>query len=299
MEPKGSNAVVGFFVLVLGVAAVATILWLAGYGRGSHETYLVRMKESVSGLVEDAAVKYRGVDVGRVAVIGLRPDDPETIELRLEIDPRTPVREDTRAQLEFQGLTGLAFINLVGGSRDARPLGTPPGEEFPVIESVPSLLARLDTGVSGLIVSLQEASDQLSGTLEAVDRESLARTLEGLDRVTASLASRSGEIEKGAADASRLFANAAKASERLPELVTRMEELSVEWSEASANVKDLAATGREELSNASSQVSSETQLLTEDLRRVLSRLDRVVAELELDPSVVLYGRDPERRGPGE
>ncbi len=299
MEPKGSRAVVGLFVLLLGVAVVATILWLVGYGRGTHETYLVYMTESVSGLVQDAAVKYQGVDVGRVAQIGLRENDPETVQLTLEVAPSTPVREDTRAQLEFQGLTGLAFINLVGGSRESPPLRRKAGEPHPVIESTPSILARLDTGVSGLIVSLKETSDRMSGVLGAVDREALSNTLESLERVSGALAAHSDALERGAEDASRLFANAAKASERLPELVTKMEGLAGEWTAASEGVQELAATGRAELSRASNQVTGETQALAEDLRRLVGRLDRVVAELESDPSVVLHGRGQAKPGPGE
>jgi phospholipid/cholesterol/gamma-HCH transport system substrate-binding protein len=299
MEPKGSKAIVGLFVLLLGVGVVATILWLVGFGGGLRDTYLVYMRESVSGLVQDAPVKYLGVDVGRVALIEFRANDPEVVQLALEIDPKTPVREDTRAQLEFQGLTGLAFINLVGGSRESPPLRRKPGEPHPVIESTPSILARLDTGVSGLIVSLKGTSDQLSGVLGAVDREKLAKTIDSLERVSASLAGHTDALERGTENASRLFANAADASERLPDLVTRMEGLAAEWSAASAEVKQLATTGREEISRTSNQVTGETQSLADDLRRLVSRLDRVVAELEADPSVVIRGRGDAKPGPGE
>jgi phospholipid/cholesterol/gamma-HCH transport system substrate-binding protein len=299
MESKASTAIVGLFVLLLGVAMVASLFWLFGGGRGDTKTYLVYMKESVSGLVQDAAVKYRGVDVGSVTRLALRSDDPEVVVLTLQVEPGLPIKEDTRATLEFQGLTGLAFINLIGGSREAPMLTVKPGERYPVIESAPSLFARLDTGLTDLINSLTEMSNEVTGKLDAVDQEGLARTLGNLERISGTLAARSEELDAAAEDAAELFDNAARASERFPALVDTLETLALDWRTTSREVRDLATVGRGEIQRASGQVSGDAQVLTNDLRRLVSRLDRVVAELELDPSAVLYGRGSESSGPGE
>ena len=299
MEPKGSYAAVGLFVLLFGVTIVITALWLIGVGAGSKSTYLVYMKESISGLSEDAAVKHRGVDVGKVSEISFSPQDPETILLRLEIDPETPVREDTKAQLEFQGLTGLAFINLVGGSRESPPLRQKRGEPFPVIQGEPSVFARLDERVSELMESLKKTSDELGEVLGEVDSAALGQTLANLERVTGSLAARSKEIERGTAEASRFFGNAAEASERLPQILATVDTLAVEWTNTSRELKELATVGRGEVTRTSSQLTGESQRLGEDLRRVVERLDRVIAEMEADPAVVLHGRRAPEPGPGE
>lgn len=299
MESKPAYAIVGLFVLLLGVAMVASLFWLFGGGRGDTLTYRVYMKESVSGLTEDAAVKYRGVDVGRVARIRIRPDDPEIVVLTLEVEPGLPVKEDTRATLEFQGLTGLAFINLIGGSREAPMLKVKPGEQFPVIESAPSLFARLDTGLTDLIRSLTEVSNQISGQLDALDEETIARTLGNLETISGTLAARSQELDSAAQDAAQLFDNAARASERFPALVDTLESLAGDWRTVSHEVRELATTGRSEIQHTSGQISGDVQVLSGDLQRLVARLDRVVAELEMDPSAVLYGRDATKAGPGE
>jgi phospholipid/cholesterol/gamma-HCH transport system substrate-binding protein len=299
MEPKGSFAAVGLFVLLFGVTIIITVLWLIGVGGGSKSTYLVYMKESISGLTEDAAVKHRGVDVGKVSQITFSPQDPETILLTLEIDPETPVREDTKAQLEFQGLTGLAFINLVGGSRESPPLRKKRDEPYPVIEGSPSMLARLDERVSELMVSLQKTSDELGGVLGEIDRESLGRTLNNLERVTGSLAARSQEIDRATMEASRFFANAAEASEQLPRILMTVDTLAVEWTQTSRELKELAETGRGQMTRASGQLTGESQRLGEELSRLVERMDRVIAEMEADPAVVLHGRRTAEPGPGE
>jgi len=118
METKVNTALVGAFVLALGAALVAGVLWLAA-GGGFQEKptlYLALVGESVSGLNVNAPVKYRGVDVGRVRAIRLDPENPEQVRLLFAIDRGTPIKEDTEAVLKTQGLTGIAYVELDGGT---------------------------------------------------------------------------------------------------------------------------------------------------------------------------------------
>ena len=140
MEPKVNYVVVGAFVLLLGAALLIGVLWLGKTDyRGVYDRYEASMRESVAGLSVDSTVKYRGVDVGRVKAIALNQSNPEEVLLTLDIVRGTPIKTDTIAVLETQGLTGLATINLTGGSRDAPPLQALPGQEYPVIRTGPSL----------------------------------------------------------------------------------------------------------------------------------------------------------------
>ena len=77
------------------------------------------MTESVSGLNLNAPVRYRGVDVGRVRAIALAPGNVEQVQVTLDIERGTPVKEDTVAMLETQGLTGIAYVDLTAGRRDS------------------------------------------------------------------------------------------------------------------------------------------------------------------------------------
>ena len=145
MEPKVNYILVGAFVLILSAVVVVGVLWLGKTDyRGVYDRYEAHMRESVAGLSVDSTVKYRGVDVGRVKDIALSPDNPEEVKLTLDIVRGTPIKTDTIAVLETQGLTGLATINLTGGSRDAPPLEALEGQEYPVIKAGPSLFFRLD-----------------------------------------------------------------------------------------------------------------------------------------------------------
>ena len=93
------------------------MLWLSSGGayRKAYDTYQAYMSESVSGLSLDAPVRYRGVEVGRVRKIALAPENIEQVQLTLDIERGTPVKEDTVAVLRVQGLTGIAYVELSGG----------------------------------------------------------------------------------------------------------------------------------------------------------------------------------------
>ncbi|MHB8426113.1 MAG: MlaD family protein, partial [Gammaproteobacteria bacterium] len=119
METKVNYVAVGIFVLLLGTALIGGVLWISSGTayRAAYDTYLTYMNESVSGLSVSAPVRYRGVEVGRVRRIALAPNDPEQVELTLDIERGTPVSQDTVATLRTQGLTGIAFVDLSGGSR--------------------------------------------------------------------------------------------------------------------------------------------------------------------------------------
>ena len=103
-------AIVGAFVLVLGSALIAGVLWLASGGafQTKYDSYLAIMEESVSGLNLNAPVKYNGVDVGKVRAIQLDPANADHVWLTFAIERGTPIRQDTVAVLKTQGLTGIA-----------------------------------------------------------------------------------------------------------------------------------------------------------------------------------------------
>jgi len=160
MEEKVNFAVVGVFVLVFSAALIGGVLWLSSgrsYGK-SYDLYLTYMKESVAGLNLNAPVRYRGVEVGRVKKIALAPGNVERVQVTLAIESGTPVKVDTVAILSTQGVTGIAFVDLTGGSRDSSALIAEPGEEYPVIRSGPSLMVRLDASLIDVAHTFKNAA---------------------------------------------------------------------------------------------------------------------------------------------
>ena len=77
MENRAHALAAGLFVIFLSVAMAAAAMWLSGE-TVIRDSYLLESKGSVSGLNPQAAVRYRGVDVGKVEDIRFDPENPRT-----------------------------------------------------------------------------------------------------------------------------------------------------------------------------------------------------------------------------
>ena len=182
MESKVNYTWVGLFVVILGLSLIVIAFWLsAGFSEKHYKTYRAYMNESVTGLSENAPVKYNGVDVGIVRKISLNPANPSQVRLTLDIEQKIPISVETTATLMSQGLTGISFVNLTGGSPGSPPLEVKEGQRYPVIKTAPSLLLRLDTIVRELSESLTGISQDIRSLLNEENRKEFKQILKNLE----------------------------------------------------------------------------------------------------------------------
>lgn len=320
MEPKVNYILVGSFVAFLGTAVLVGIMWLGKTDyRGSYDRYETHMRESVAGLSVDSTVKYRGVDVGRVKAIALNPNNPEEVLLTMDIVRGTPIKTDTIAILETQGLTGLATINLTGGSRDALLLQAQTGQAYPVIKTGPSLFFRLDEAVSRLLseeglaqllVDLDSAAKGAAKVLDEDNRILLKRTIKDLSDVAQTVATHKTQIEQSLNGAARSADNLVKLTtslnEQVPTLLAGLNKsvaalgtATDELARTSKTVGTVVNEARPELQQFTRRTLPEAGQLVTELRQLTGTLNRVARELEREPSSLVFGRKTPARGPGE
>jgi phospholipid/cholesterol/gamma-HCH transport system substrate-binding protein len=305
MESKVNFALVGAFVLALGAALIGGVLWLSSgksYSK-TYDTYLVYMTESVSGLSLDAPVRYRGVQVGGVRRIELAPGNPELVKLTLDIERSTPVKQDTVAVLQVQGLTGIAHVDLAGGSRDSLPLKPARGEKFPVINTGPSLMNRLDRGVTKLLVNLNRSSESINALLNEENRVALSRTLANLDRLSSMLAARSGRLDAGLNHAARTMENTEKltalANAELPQLLQRIQRSADAFDRMANEAARAGSSTASAADNVRAEALPEARQAINELRELTASLRRFSEALERNPGMLLQGRPATQPGPGE
>ena len=307
MNGKTNYVLIGLFVLLLTLTFIGGILWLSAGGTGRvYKEYLVYMKESVSGLSRDNVVKYHGVDVGRVREIGLDPSHIGEVRLLLQIDEDTILREDTVATLETQGLTGLAFSNLTGGSAASPQLQARPGETYPVIESRRSTWGRLDRAVEELVSNLIDVSKLLKVVLSEENKQSLTRTLAHLDNLTAALAGRSGDMATAVEDLAATMRQTRDATAELPALFAEfgqtanaLQLMADELRDTGVSVGKVVRARDRDLQRFTGEALPEAAVMINELRRAAENLRRFSEQLERDPAVLLRGRTPRAAGPGE
>jgi len=320
MEPKVNYVLVGSFVALFGAAVLGVILWLGKTDyRGVYDRYEAYMRESVAGLSVNSTVKYRGVDVGRVKEIVLSPDNPEEVRLTLDILRGTPIKTDTIAVLETQGLTGLATINLTGGSREAPPLVAQEGQEYPVIKTGPSLFFRLDEaisrllsekGLTKLLADLDTVAKSAGEVLDEENRSALKRTIKDLAEVAQTVSAHKEEMSRSLQAAARSADNLSKMTsslnEQTPIVLARinksaaaLQALAEELSQTSKAVGAVVKETKPELDQFSRQTLPEIGLLVAELRQMAGTLARVARDLEREPNALVFGRQAPPRGPGE
>ena len=299
---------VGAFVLVLGAALVAGVLWLASGGafKQKMDLYLAVMDESVAGLNLNAPVKYNGVDVGKVKVIQLDPTNPQRVNLLFAIKRGTPIKEDTIAVLKTQGLTGIAYVELSGGAVGSPPLGILAGNSYPVIRTKPSLSARLENVLTNVLAKLDSTSNNLNAILSAENQASFKNALADIATVSRTIAARKDAIDAAITHGARTLDNTAQATARLEAVVDRIgrgadaiEKMGQEVSKTSVTTAKTVNAVGEEVQRFSTETQPELERLLGELNTLAPSLRRLSEQTNRDPRGLLFGRKAAPPGPGE
>jgi phospholipid/cholesterol/gamma-HCH transport system substrate-binding protein len=315
MESKVNYAVVGGFVLVLGTAFVAGILWLVSGGAFQKKVdfYLAIVNESVAGLNLNAPVKYNGVDVGQVRDIRLDPDNPEQVRLTFAIERGTPIKVDTEAVLKTQGLTGIAYVELSGGGRDSPPLIAATPGEYPVIRTKPSLSARLENVLTTVLAKLDGTSASINALLSEENRAAFKSALADISAVAGTLAARRETLDAGIASAARTFENGARVTAQLAPVIDRMgpvidrmgrsadaiEKMANEAERTSASAGKAVDAVGDDVKRFTAETLPEFERLLGEMSVLAASLRRLSAKIEGSPGGLLLGRRQVPPGPGE
>ncbi|MFB6262175.1 MAG: MlaD family protein [Bradymonadaceae bacterium] len=192
MATRAEKSKLGLFLtatlVLLGVAIAALTgseLW------EKQSTYYIEFSESVSGLQPGAPVKQRGVRVGYVDRIRVVPDNVELVEVVVKVNPGTPVKKDTTAYMASQGITGLKFIELRGGSKESKQL--PPGGK---IEAGTSRLRELTGRAEDISLKFESLLNNLLELTRKENREEIEKILKTAEKSTAEVGRAAEELDK-------------------------------------------------------------------------------------------------------
>ena len=269
-------------------------------------TYQAVIKESVAGLNVDAPVKYLGVDVGKVSRIEIDPRNSQQVRLHFLIDRGTPIKQDSLAVLKTQGLTGIAYIELSGGSAGSQPLLAGADGVAPTIPFKLSLGARLENVLTNVLANVDRTSNNLNAVFDAENSAALKALLADTAAVAHALAAQKIALGTGVADAARTAQLAARAGEQLGPTLDRIaaSALAVErMSEVAGSASARAGVAADAAASSAQQLGAET---LPDLARLLAELTQLSASLRRlseqtagSPSSLLLGSPVPRPGPGE
>ena len=164
MENRANYFLVGIFIFGVFFASLFFLVWFGGYYKEEEFVYYkIYTQESVAGLSVKAPVRLLGVEVGDVEDISIDSNNEIKVCILIKVKKGSPIKEDTYAILQLQGITGLKFIQLQGGSSQSRPLISTKNNiaTIKVKESFLSNIDKQGEHIVSLISNLDEKTKQL------------------------------------------------------------------------------------------------------------------------------------------
>lgn len=305
METRASHMIVGGFVLALLLGLVAFTMWLVRFDLDAdYRDYDVFFDSSVFGLYKRSVVYYQGIPVGEVTDIELSKYDPSQVRVELELRGAVPVVEGSTASLEFQGLTGVAYIELKGGPRGAPQIVAEAGEERPVIPSETSGFQALFQGAPDLLNETVKVVGQLQKLLSDENVGKLSATIENVADLSSNLAGGTEDLATIAASLRTTLDEVSVAANRMSKLAETSEDvLDTEARALLANTAEtmrsatalitrvdaLVAANEDNVTQFTSASLPELTRMITDLRAASRNMSRLVGRLEKNPVDVLLG----------
>ncbi|MBT7667583.1 MAG: MCE family protein [Rhodospirillaceae bacterium] len=310
---------IGSFVLVVVLGLFGFVLWLAKIEIDQEFAYFgITFEEAVSGLSIGGDVRYNGIPVGTVTLIEIAPNDPSRVQVTLEVKRDTPVRSDTVAKLELQGITGVAFIQLSGGTAAAGPPKPGPDGGMPMLGSERSAIQALFSGAPEMINHAIVLIDAVTKLVNDDNRAAFGNILANVDDLSSRLARRGPELEKMLGDLQKIAGQTNELMGRLNSvldsadatlsvargtLVTAdglmegdvrqtMKDLSLaskQFEAVGKQLETLVADNRQGLTAFSNDGLLELTRFLEEGRVLISAATLLIEDLKSDPAQFLFG----------
>ncbi|MGD9774612.1 MlaD family protein [Diaphorobacter sp.] len=315
MENKSHALAAGIFVIIVSALLAGLGLWLTR-DQTAYRLYELSSKDSVSGLQPQAVVRYKGVAVGKVASIGFDPQVTGNVLIRVAVNTDAPVSPTTFATLGYQGVTGLAHIQL-DDAQSPLPALAPGASGLPrlplhsssisqIAEQGPLILAQVQEATQRINTLLGDENQQQFGAAlrqlgqAAGSIDQLARRLDAtvttrLDPALTGVPALTQEAQQTLAALRQAGASAAGAADEVRQAMHTLNAEDGPIADIAAGAKSLAVVadrfGRVTLPRLN-EAANETA-------RTARRLGRTAAGINDNPQALIYGPGRAAAGPGE
>lgn len=311
MENKSHALAAGAFVLLVLALLVTLAVWLTR-DTSARRVYQISSAAAVTGLQRQASVRFKGVNVGKVSNIGFDPLNPGDVLISIVIDDSAPITSSTFATLGFQGVTGLAFVQLDdnGESKVILPYSADPPLRIPLH---PGWIAKLSSQGEQILTQLEEASRHLNLLLSADNQKTLLLAIDGIGQAAANirqLSTQAGKVlpqlvQDSTATLKALQATSGRVGESADEAraSARAFRAVTERMYAPGGTLDQLAHGVDTLGATSQTLNAATlprlNHAVDDTARAARSVGRAATSVSDNPQSLLLGNTPVPPGPGE
>jgi phospholipid/cholesterol/gamma-HCH transport system substrate-binding protein len=307
MERNANYALVGLISALLVIALLVFVVWLAGSGFSkTYDVYDVIFDGPVRGLSQGGEVHFNGIKVGDVSKVFLDPADPQKVIARIRVTSDVPIRQDSYATLEPQGITGVNFIQITAGTA-SKPLlkDTAPPGQIPRLSSKKDAFSDLLAGGSTIVEKSIETLNRVNQVLSDKNIKSVSGTLDNVEAVTAELRERKSII----ADAQRTLQTANQAAEQFREVgkstnalingqgkqaVTKLSSTATELEATIKEVRGMLAKLQDPTVDFARTGLPQVTASLVSLQKATDHLDELLSEIQSNPRG-LVGKAPAKQ----
>jgi phospholipid/cholesterol/gamma-HCH transport system substrate-binding protein len=306
MESRSYALLTGLFTILLGIALATAFVWFRGDAK-AYSSYLVVSKFPVNGLNRQAAVRFRGVEIGKVDDISLDSRDSKKILVRVLVDDSVPITHGTFAQLGYQGLTGIAYVVLDDDGSNPAPLRTAAGE-MPRIEVRGNVFDDLAQSSKAVLQQASDLLDRLSKIASETNMSRIDHTLANFEKASAELEPALRAIPEVTERAKKILGEDNQQSLRrslanIEQATNSVAPVVEDSRKVLANMRQLS----DKLDKLSTEISSEitestlpkVNELVEQLGQDTQDFHRLMQQIEREPQSLVFGRQRPQPGPGE
>ena len=242
METKANTALIGAFTLVVLALGFVFVYWLA---RGASETadahLTVIFEDPVTGLSVGSQVVFNGIKIGDVKTLDLDANNPRVVIADLSMQPHPAVKADTTVTLGFQGLTGVGYVEMAGGSPDLPPIWE--AQPDPTIIATRSNIQDLLAGARTILARADETLQKLEQTVSD-NSDDISLAILDLRKFTSALAENSEGIGGLVSNVSSAATSIADSTKRLEGIVQKSEALiaAVDPEEVKQTIANIRTT---------------------------------------------------------
>ena len=287
MEIRANYVLIGMFTLFGLLAGLGFFVWLAKLQIDRQYEYYDVLFSSVSGLSTAAEVRFNGINVGQVTNIQLYDEDPSKVRVRIEVGAATPVKPDTRAQLQSQGVTGVSFVALSGGSAALPNLRDATDENVPIIRGIRSTIDQITEDAPDILAETLELIKDLKTFLGPENQGYVSAILSNLDQA-------SGKLETALADFSSISETVKTATVEIGNFATNLTPIAnsvqtaleradgtmVAAESALAQVETTLVTADGAIGSVQSTFDSADTVLKDQVPTLVADVSRAVNSLE-------------------
>jgi phospholipid/cholesterol/gamma-HCH transport system substrate-binding protein len=301
MENKAYALAAGTFVLLIGAMAVAFAMWLTR-DSSVRQVYEMSTREAVSGLQPQAAVRYRGIDVGKVVQIGFDPQTTGNVLVRIAIDDKAPITPSTFATLGYQGVTGLAFVQLDDeGESKERLAGD--ARNPPRIPLRAGLLSKLTDQGTAVMAQAQETMMRVTQLLSRENQSALVATITDLGAAANGINKAADSVDKMAAEARKTLHALETTSTQIAKTAAEATTTTAEFGKSVRRISEKFGETTEALVATATTLNATTlprvHRVSDDTSATMRQATHVFNAFNDNPQSLIYGGGPTPPGPGE